>query len=83
MSTPALTPAYDYFLDFVMAKASAQEILALQLPDKARQRAVELLDKQDRDELTPEEELEMEQMAQIERMVMALKARALETLDKP
>jgi uncharacterized protein YciU (UPF0263 family) len=76
MAAPILTPAYDYFLDFVMEKTSAQEILAFQLPEEAQQRAVELLDKQDRDELTDAEELEMEQMAQIERLVMALKARA-------
>ena len=77
MATPDLAPAYDYFLEFVVEKVTPQEILAFELPEAARQRAIELLDKQDSDRLTPEETAELEQLRQVDRLLSALKARAL------
>ena len=72
-----LSPAYDHFLDFVIEKATPQEVLAFELTEADKQRAIELLDKQDDDALTPEEAAELEQMRHFERMLLALKARAL------
>jgi len=79
MATSTLPPAYDYFLDFIVAKATPPEILAFELPSDVRQRAIELLDKQDEDSLTSDEAAELEQMRQIELLMMALKARAIES----
>jgi hypothetical protein len=76
MAVSGLTPAYDYFLDFVVQKATPQEILAFKLPEEVRQRAVDLLDKQDDGTLSVEEAAELEQMRQIDKLVMALKVRA-------
>lgn len=77
MASPSLSPAYDYFLSFVVEKATPEEILAFQIPDAHRNRAIELLDKQDAGTLTPAEWEELEQMQQVDRLVSALKARAL------
>ncbi len=77
MAVPGLTPAYDYFLSFVVEKATPDEILAFELPSSTRQRALELLDKQDAGTLTPEEATELEQMQQVDRLMLALKARAI------
>jgi uncharacterized protein YciU (UPF0263 family) len=80
MASTALTPMYDYFLAFVVEKATPQEILAFEIPEVERRRAVELLDRQDAGTLTPEEAAELEQMRQVDRLVSALKARALAAL---
>ena len=77
MAASGLAPAYDYFLDFVIEKATPQEILSFELPAEAKQRAIELLDKQDTNALTAEETTELEQMRQVDRLLSALKARAL------
>jgi hypothetical protein len=77
MAAPQLNPFYDPFLDFIYERATPDDILSFELPDKTRQRAIELLDRQDHDELTPDEADELEQMQQVNRIVSALKARAL------
>ena len=77
MATTPLSPVYDHFLDFLVKKATPAEILAFEIPESERQRAIELLDRQDTGELTPEEAAELEQMAQVDQLVSALKARAL------
>ena len=80
--TAGISPAYDYFLDFVVEKATPQEILAFEIPESVRERAIELLDKQDDGELSKEESRELEQMAQVDRLLMALKAKALASSHK-
>ncbi len=77
MAATGLIPAFDYFLDFVVKKATPEEILAFQLPESERQRAIELLDKQDEGALTPDEMAELEEMRQVDLLVMTLKAKAL------
>ena len=79
MATSQLHPIYAPFLDFVFERTTAEDILAFELPDDVRKRAIELLDRQDNDNLTAEEQDELEQMRQLNRMVSALKARALAT----
>jgi uncharacterized protein YciU (UPF0263 family) len=77
MNAPPLTPSYDSLLDFIMARATPEDVLAFDLPQSEKDRAIELLDKQDDDALTPEEAAELQQMLVVERIFMALKARAL------
>ena len=75
MSTP-LTSIFDHFVDFLVEKASPQEILAFQIPEPDKRRAMDLLDKQDLGDLTPEEESELDQMRETDRLISILKARA-------
>lgn len=77
VATSQLHPVYAPFLKFVFDHVSGDDILEFELPEEARQRAIDLLDKQDNDALTVEEAEELEQMRQVNRMVSALKARAL------
>ena len=68
---------YDYFLSFLVEKATAQEILAFEIPEFEQNHAIELLEKQDAGTLSPEEATELEQMQQIDRLVSTLKAKAM------
>ncbi len=79
----SLSPVYDSFLDFLVKKATPAEIIAFQAPEEAQQRANELLDRHSAGELSPEEMAELEQMQQLDRLVSALKARALASLEQP
>jgi hypothetical protein len=80
MAISQLTPIYNYFLDFVVEKATPQEILAFQIPEAERQRAIVLLEKQDNGTLTPEEAQMLDEMQRVDQMISAMKARALAAL---
>jgi hypothetical protein len=82
MAISQLPPVYDEFLDFLLEKATPQEILAYHASEKAQERAIELLEKGSFEELTPEELIELEQMRTIDQIISVLKARALEALSK-
>lgn len=80
MTIPHATPTYNHFLDFVVEKATPQQILSFQISEAERQRALELLDKQDDGTLTPDESAELDEMEMVERLFLALKARALKAM---
>lgn len=78
--TVPIHPAHDSMLDFLVEKATPEEILAFQLTDAERERTLELLDKQNEGTLTPEEEVELEAIRQMDLFYMALRAKALRAL---
>lgn len=80
MSVPNLTPAYDEFLDYLVSRASAQDILAFKPSIQAQERADYLTEKNKNDQLSPEERLELEQLMEFDSLVSVLKARALASL---
>jgi hypothetical protein len=80
MAVTRLSPVYDNFLNFVVEKATPQEILTFQISDEARLRAADLLERSSAGTLTLEEAAELEQMQQLDRLVAALKAKALEAM---
>jgi hypothetical protein len=71
-----LIPAHDHFLDYLVSKATPQEILAYEIPESERERTLELLDKQEEGTLSEAEEAELEQIAQMELLLMSLYAKA-------
>jgi hypothetical protein len=75
-----LSPVYDTFIEFVVEKATPEAILDYQLSPEEKSRAIELLERNNAGTLTTEETQELEQMQQVDRLVTALKARALEAL---
>jgi hypothetical protein len=77
MMTTHVAAVYDYFLSFLVEKATPQEILAFEIPEVERQHAFILFEKQDAGTLTAEEAVELEQMQRIDRLVSALKAKAV------
>jgi hypothetical protein len=82
MATPALSPVYDNLLDYLVEKATPEEILAYTLSEEANERAIELLEKSNEGILTPEEAAEIEQMRYVDKLISGLRARALEALNK-
>src|SRR5947207_2021834 len=70
-------PAHDSILDFLVEKATPQEILAFKVSEAEQERTIELLDKQDEGTLTPEEAAELDSIRQMDLLYMALRARAL------
>lgn len=79
MQIPSLT-AYDYLLDYLVEKASPEEILAFELPQVLKERAQALMAK-DQHNLTSEESRELSQLLETEALVAALRGRALEALN--
>jgi predicted HTH domain antitoxin len=80
MVAARLSPVYDDLLEYLVKKASPQEILAFQPSNAARARAIELIEKSSEGELSAEERAELAQMRQIDSFVSVLKARALEAM---
>jgi hypothetical protein len=80
IATARFHPAHDSILDFLVAKATPQEILAFELPEAERQRTIELLDKQDEGSLTSEEEAELDAIQQMDLLYIALRAKARRAL---
>jgi hypothetical protein len=82
MATNYLSATYLDFLDYLIDKATPEEILAYQASEKEEQRASELLQKNNAGTLTQAEAEELEQMLEVDRLVSVLKARALEALHR-
>ncbi len=80
MAKVYVSQGYDQLLDYLVEKASPQQILAFSLSEEEKQRAIELLDKQDEGTLTPEEAMELEQMREADLLITALRAKALEAV---
>jgi hypothetical protein len=80
MATTQLTPAFDDFLEYLVEKATPQQILAFQVSEAAQQRAEELTARNKAGTLTPEETDELNQMMEFNLLVSALKAKALTAL---
>jgi hypothetical protein len=75
-------PAHTSMLDYLVEKATPQEILAYKISDAERERTLELLDKQDEGTLTPEESAELDVIQQMDLLYMALRAKAINALQK-
>jgi hypothetical protein len=76
MATVNLAPSYARFLDRVVESLTPEEILAFHVSEEEQCRADELLDKNNENELTAEEKVELEQMVQFDEMMTLLKVRA-------
>jgi trans-aconitate methyltransferase len=80
MASVQFAPTHNHFLDYLVEKATPQEILAYEIPESARERTLELLDKQDDGTLGAEEAEELEQIRQLDLLLMALHVKALRAL---
>jgi hypothetical protein len=80
MATGLLAPIHDHFLDFLIEKATPQEILAYEIPESAQMRTIELLERRDEGTLTAAEAEELQQIGQMELLLQSLHARALRAI---
>lgn len=80
MALDRLAPSYEMFLDYLVEKATPQEILAYHATPKEQERADALTEKNKNGELSAEEADELQQMIEVNELVMLLKAKALKAL---
>lgn len=77
MALTKLAPVYDHFLDYLVKKATPEEILAFTLPESDLQRAEDLTERNKSGQLTAEEAAELEQILELDLLLSALKAKAM------
>lgn len=82
MAVAQIPPIYDELLDYLLEKATPEEILAFKASEKADERAADLLDRNNAGIVTPAEALELEQMLYFDRKISILKAKAAATLKR-
>lgn len=70
------SPIFDELLDYLIEKATPQEVLAFHPSEKAQQRASDLLDKNNDGTISSTELLELEQLRQYDAMLSKLKLKA-------
>ena len=80
MFATKLPPEYHNLLDFLVEKATPQEILAYKASSGEQARADELTEKNKSGRLTEAESQELNSMLELDLLVMGLKARALAAL---
>lgn len=68
---------YSEFIEYLAARATPEEILAFTVSAEAQARAEHLLQLQREGKLTPTDQAELDQMLHFDRLVSALKAKAL------
>jgi hypothetical protein len=73
---------YDEILDYLIAKATPEEILAFRASSEADERAAYLIDGNNAGTLTLEEQIELQQMLYFDSRISVLKARAAAQLKK-
>lgn len=72
-----LTPVYDELLDYLVSKATPDEILAFRPSPQAQARADELTERNKDETLTADERAELAQMMELDALISVLKAKAL------
>lgn len=77
MATTTLSPVYDALLDYLVEKATPQEIFAFSISDEAAHRAHHLMDRNNAGTLSSDEDAELQQVLYLERLVAMLKSRSL------
>jgi hypothetical protein len=82
MATAKLVPSYERFLDRVIETMTPEEILAFHVSDEEQERVDELLDRNNENQLTPAEKIELEQVVQFDELMTLLKIRAAHKLKK-
>ena len=82
MFATKLPPSYDSLLDFLVKKATPEEILAFELTPQQLSRAEELSEKNKAGHLSEDEAYELEKTMEVELLIGALRARALVALKK-
>ncbi|MDX2139602.1 MAG: hypothetical protein SF123_16065 [Chloroflexota bacterium] len=82
MASVLLAPAFDELIDYLIERATPDEIMAFELSEVAQDRAAELVDRNNAGTLTPLEQIELEQMMHFEQRIMLLKAQAAGALKR-
>lgn len=76
----ATNPIYLEIIDFFASGTTPQAVAEFELSPAAQQRAIELLDLAKQDQLTAEQEAELEHFTELEHILRMAKARARQIL---
>lgn len=68
--------AYEEIVDFIAAGASPQNVVAFRPSETAKQRVMDLIDREKTASLSPEEKSELDHYLQLEHLMRLAKARA-------
>jgi len=79
MATNRIPILYDELLDYLIERATPEELLAFTASEEAEERAAELLERNNAGMLTAEEQFELQQLLYVDRKISVLKARAADT----
>lgn len=82
MTAVNMLPLYDELLEYLVDKATPQEILAFKASPEAQAYAQDLIERQSEGRLSPQEAQILGQMEQVERLMSVLKAKALRSLHR-
>lgn len=80
MAVNIVSPVYQELVDYLAQIATPEQILAFKVSEAMQEHADDLLERNTEGELTPQEQAELQQMLQFDRMVSLLKAHAARTL---
>ena len=80
MASATFSPVYDELLEYLIQKATPEEILAFRLSDAAQERAEYLTERNKSGVLTAEEAIELEQLLEFDQLASLLKAKALQAM---
>lgn len=82
MITPKFLPVTDTFLNYLLEKATPEEILAFQVSDAEKEYAQELVERKSAGTLTSEEAEDLDRITEFNSLVMVLKAKAIRTIQE-
>lgn len=71
-----MTRAHDEIVDFIAGGCTPDEVIAFQASDATKARVEDLIDREKRSSLTPEEAAELNQYMELEHIMRLAKARA-------
>lgn len=83
MAIPTPTTAFDEIIDFLASAPSAEAILAYTPPANLQQRASDLLRRNQQDNLSHEEQSELDEILRMNRFISRLKAKTKQRLSQP
>jgi hypothetical protein len=82
MVTAQVPLIYDELLDYLVQRATPEEILAFQPSQRAQERGIELLDRNNAGTLSSAEKFELDQLLYFDRKISVLKAKAAAQLKR-
>ena len=77
MATQVKVPIYQKLVEYLANFATPEQVIAFTIDDEIQERGEELLDKNNEGELSPNEQLELEELRQFHRILSKLKAQAM------
>jgi GTP-dependent phosphoenolpyruvate carboxykinase len=73
--------AYEEIVEFIASGTTPRNVVAFRPSDEAKERVADLIQREERSEISPEEESELNHYLQLEHLMHLAKARAQQHID--